>query len=108
MTEQAQEEAYLESLLPMQRLIIAKAALAGARFEQTISERQIRTPSLTHEFGRAQWVTHTMIDVYMPDGEYLGRFEDRYEASCFVVGHLEGSYTLPGKDMDKLFKVIEP
>lgn len=96
------EEKYIDSLLPVQRVVMAKAALAGVTYETTTSEEPVWAG------GRMDFVYRQKVKCFMPDGREIGTFSDRYEAACWAVGTLEMPDEPEGVTLKGLFAVSRP
>jgi hypothetical protein len=74
---------YADNLLECQRMVIAKATLAGCSFVP-----HTRREWSGHKAGKNRDVTYYMAS--LPDGSCIGvGFRDQYEAACVCVAWLE-------------------
>lgn len=91
-------------MLPAQLAIIAKAALAGCKFAIHPGERQIGAGYLgDKKWSRGYAVDCIEVSVWLPNGYYVGRFNDKYEASCIAIGIIEGEVsTAQAEKFEKL------
>lgn len=90
----------IAAMFDVQREVIAKAALAGCRFERVEDTRRVGGPGQGFKRG---WVMFTQYRAVMPDGSYLmcrsqrgaaiietiWLFEDQYGAAVAAVAALE-------------------
>jgi len=75
--------AHVDSLLDCQRMLIARATLAGCKFEPRTQREWIGHKSR----GK---VDVTYYEAWLPDGTWVGRdFRDLYEAACTCVSVLD-------------------
>lgn len=89
---------YADDLLECQRLVIAKATLAGCRFEPQVRNEWIGRAKRRHE------VTYYIAT--LPDGLCVGvDFRDMYEAACACVNVLDHTHVVD--PTDGLFQLRE-
>lgn len=78
---------YADGLLECQRMVIAKATLAGCRF----------VPRAVREFNNRlrRWEDVTYYEAALPDGQCMGTdFRDMYEAACCAVAMLDHTHVV--------------
>lgn len=95
--------AYMATLLPLQQQAIAKAQLAGCRFERTHTQRFLGWDRQSRKSGG--WVSTTTYEVFMPDGTAAGTGEDIYECALIALSILDTPEPALGADMTSLFKL---
>lgn len=83
------EEEIISALLPCQQLVIAKASLAGFRFERHADTRRINQGYRHGSWDKGELIDDNWYWLFDPNGERIGTYEDIYEAACHAVDRLE-------------------
>ncbi len=91
-------EEHIEAMLPLQREVIAKASLAGVRFDVYQTQERVRFND--GDRIRGEWRPRTYVHVILPDGEALlpreaEGFDDVYEAALMALNFLFPPDPLP-------------
>jgi hypothetical protein len=95
----------IEAMFPFQREVIARATLAGCRFEAKPHQRRIG--GSRGSGAKGAWVPTTTYYAFLPDGSplkrYPGGYEDVYAAALACLAVLD--YVRPTEDV--AFKLTE-
>jgi hypothetical protein len=94
--------AYMATLLPLQQQTIAKAQLAGCRFERSTVQRFLGWDFAVRKSNG--WIETTTYEVFLPDGTAAGTGEDIYECALIALSILDTPST-PTETLTGLFKL---
>lgn len=83
------EEEIIAALLPCQQVVIAKASLAGFRFDPWHEPRRIESGWQQGSWKKGKVVTSLAYTLVGPDGAMHGDYHDIYEAACAAVAIVE-------------------
>jgi hypothetical protein len=83
----------INAMFPVQREVIARAALAGCRFEKVALTRHINQIGVSG-WRRGETVPCTEIDAFLPGDRYIGRYEDEFSAAITCIDYIEGRMDL--------------
>jgi hypothetical protein len=97
--------AYVATLLPVQQQAIATAQLAGCRFERREVTRDLGW-SIRRSSDR--YIDTTVYDVSLPDGAYIGMFEDIYEGALMCLNWMNTTHGVPTENLFQLREDNEP